>query len=463
MDRENCELTSAIKLAKSSLNEHLISKRFENSNEKIQIKNAVLFFTLASKFNLSDLNITVFRYIERCFNMIVETESFLELDFKTVSKILASSSLQIDSEVEVYNAANKWFNHNIEKRRSFASKLILKVRLSLLSEHGLNYLKNESFKNIDCLKVLKNRDNFYKNVSTYHNKSRQCNQNMFQVILCGGIDFYERKPRNQALVLDVNMNEELNYLPLMLEERYLSRAVCLKGEVYVFGGIGLERKRLKSVEKYSPVSKTWKYVCDLPDERLNFCACSFMDNIYLFGGGIYESGEVLKSCFEFNAKISKWNEVKKMCTSRKFSACAIYEENIVVSGGIGYNLNALNTVESYDVFADTWTKLPNMIVRRSLHSLVCVKGKLFAIGGGARLGANCEVFDKISNMFVIIETPRFISSSVQAVSIESRIFVFQNNTRVVLCYDVMKDEWFEDYCGATENIDRYSTVKVPFY
>ena len=65
MDRENCELTSAIKLAKSSLNEHLISKRFENSNEKIQIKNAVLFFTLASKFNLSDLNITVFRYIER--------------------------------------------------------------------------------------------------------------------------------------------------------------------------------------------------------------------------------------------------------------------------------------------------------------------------------------------------------------------------------------------------------------
>ena len=120
MNSEHCKLTAAIKLTKHSFNEHLVSEDFENFNEKLQIKNAMLFYQLAFKFNLSDLNITVFRYIERCFSMIVDTESFLELDFKTVSKILASSSLQIDSEVEVYNAANKWLNHNIKERSKFA-------------------------------------------------------------------------------------------------------------------------------------------------------------------------------------------------------------------------------------------------------------------------------------------------------------------------------------------------------
>ena len=133
-NRENCELTSAITLSKHSLNEHLISEAFENFNEKLQIKNAVLFYQLAVQFNLTNLNNTVLRYIERCFGMIVGTESFLELDINTVSKILASSSLQIDSEVEVYNAANKWLNYNIEERSKFAKQLFFKNYLNQLSE-----------------------------------------------------------------------------------------------------------------------------------------------------------------------------------------------------------------------------------------------------------------------------------------------------------------------------------------
>ena len=111
--------------------------------------------------------------------MIVETESFLGLDINTVFKILASSSLQIDSEVEVYNAANKWLNHNIEKRGNFARKLLLKVRLSFLSDHCLNYLQKESScfsENLVFLEVLKNKL-VSSNMPTIQNKSRQCNQN----------------------------------------------------------------------------------------------------------------------------------------------------------------------------------------------------------------------------------------------------------------------------------------------
>ena len=41
-----------------------------------------------------------------------------------------------------------------------------------------------------------------------------------------------------------------------------------------------------------------------------------------------------------------------MNETKSDSACAVFEENIVVSGGFD-NRNRLNTVKSYDVFADT--------------------------------------------------------------------------------------------------------------
>merc|ERR1712240_406733 len=103
-----------------------------------------------------------------------------------------------------------------------------------------------------------------------------------------------------------------------------------------------------------------------------------------------------------------------------------------------------------------------MIEERRRHSLVCIKGKLIAIGGN-RLNTNCEVFDKISNMFVTLKTPKFRSFIVTAVSIGSKILVFQNESQVVLCYDVDRDEWTEKSCKAIKNLCNYSTVTVPLY
>ena len=126
------------------------------------------------------------------------------------------------------------------------------------------------------------------------------------------------------------------------------------------------------------------------------------------------------------------------------------------------DLNRLNTVESYDVFGNIWTPMPNMIEERSSHSLVCVKSKLFATGG-ERLDTGCEVYDKTSNKFVTLEAPNFLSFQVKSVLVGSKIFVFQNDTKVVLCYDDDKDEWTEKSCKTTENIRLYSSVKIPFY
>ena len=107
--------------------------------------------------------------------------------------------------------------------------------------------------------------------------------------------------------------------------------------------------------------------------------------------------------------------------------------------------------------------MPSMIEGRSDHSLVRLKSKLFAIGGGASSNTNCEVFDKTSNMFVTLETPEFRSYKMAAVSTANKIFVLHSFTKVVLCYCFDKDEWTEKSCEAIENIAHYSSVTVPLY
>ena len=462
INREHCELTSAIKVTKHSLNKHLIFKAFKNFNEKIKIQNALLFYEIASKFNLLDTNTTVLKYIKRCFSVIVETESFLELDFNSVSKLLASSSLQIDSEVEVYNAANKWLNHNIKERSKFAKQLLLKVRLNLLSDHCLTYLKNcSSFisKNNDCFKMLKSRNIIYQNNIADHNNSRYCNQTMSNILICGGYDMGENKYLKQVKEVNGKNFKEHMRLPAMLEKRSNFKVVYLKGEVFVLGGNSSPQPRLKAVEKYSPINKIWNKVTSLPDERQSFCACAFMDKIYIFGG--FNVGE-FNSCLQLDTNNLKWKEVARMNEAKSDAACAIFEGRIVVCGGYHFR-DSLKTVESYDVFADSWKPMPSMVTSRSSHSLICVKSKLFAIGGTNDLNTNCEVFDETSNMFVELKTPKLCSYSVTAVSIGSKIFVLHNYTQVVFCYDVVKDEWSEECCEATENNNMYSSVTVPLF
>ena len=84
-----------------------------------------LYYFIANNFNMTKLGILSFSLIERCFTMLADSQSFLELDYSLVAKILLSSSLHITTEIEVFNVADLWLSQNIEKRKKFAKDLLL--------------------------------------------------------------------------------------------------------------------------------------------------------------------------------------------------------------------------------------------------------------------------------------------------------------------------------------------------
>ena len=128
----------ALNLNKLMLNED----KDLNIAEKMTNDNVLTFYSLAKQYKLATVSKSSLLCIERCFSIIIKTQNFLHLDFNLVAKVLASSELNIQTEVEIFNAVINWIKHNIEERSKYAKQLLLKVRFTLLSKPALKFISN---------------------------------------------------------------------------------------------------------------------------------------------------------------------------------------------------------------------------------------------------------------------------------------------------------------------------------
>ena len=460
---------------KLSLNENVLTKPCETIKGKLKIKNTATFHQFSKLFNLQSLHDATLSCIQRYFTMIIKTPSFSELDRTLVSKILAGSGLLITSELEVLNAANLWLNYNIEERKMFAKDVLLNVRFPLLSAQTVRCYKmllnasSTSSKNEECInllnEVLNCKESLYRNKSSSYYTNRYCDQQMFNIVVCGGYDTISQETVRNATHLRATGINTGKPLPSMVTERNFPCVICLKGRIYVFGGLDNRLRSIMSVEKYSPSTGGWKKVADMLDDRRLFCGAAFMDEIFIVGGYSRANESATGSCLRFDAK--GWKEVAGMSQARVSAACAVYGGKIVVSGGRnGDRTNpSFNTVEAYDVLPDRWSAMPSMVSGKSNHGLVVVKNKLFAIGARSE---TCEVYDDVCKKFVVFESPGIKELSHQSyylktVSVGSKIFAFQNNQPVTICYDVDKNKWSQEKCEVTNNLISFSCVKVPWF
>ena len=120
------------------------NEKIKHIDDKVTIRNISIFYNLANLYNFSSLAETTLNYIQRCYTMVVKTQSFLELSFKQVAKIFSSSELNIHSEIEVFNAAINWLKHKNEERSKYAKQLLLTVRFHLFSDCELNCVLNNT-------------------------------------------------------------------------------------------------------------------------------------------------------------------------------------------------------------------------------------------------------------------------------------------------------------------------------
>merc|ERR1712240_628900 len=161
---------------------------YKGIEEKISLHNVVALYQISDLFKTSNIRKPPILFIERCFPIISETQKFLDLDYEYVVKILSSSYLNIDSELEVFNAIVYWLGSRKE-RNTYAKHLFLKIRLTLLSVPALKFISEKMSFFIDNLAFIKetideNSKGFYSRNKKA--ESRYCNQDKFNIIVCGG-------------------------------------------------------------------------------------------------------------------------------------------------------------------------------------------------------------------------------------------------------------------------------------
>ena len=219
--------------------------------DKINIKNAAVLFSFSQLFSSSNLSKPPLHFFERCFPMLVDSSSFLELNFKNISKILSSSELNIDSEMEVFSAIFSWLGHKKE-RKIYAKDLVLKVRLSLLSDPALKliteniscFIDDSTFINdVTIEKNNKPRSKRSKNIS------RHCTHNSFNIVFSGGTlsSIYSDSVVNDVCIVEACDLKTVRKLPKLKKGRQWHEALCIKGEILVLGGVDNDLNTITSI------------------------------------------------------------------------------------------------------------------------------------------------------------------------------------------------------------------------
>ena len=473
---KDIEVILGLKLNKLLLNSNLDSIFRDYIENKISIRNVLTFYHLIDTFKVLCVSKTTFNYIERCFTMLAESLNFLELNIDLVKKVLASSHLRVTSETEVFHAADAWINYKVEERSMFSKNLLLKVRLSLIPDNALDYHLNNSLsfcKSDECVaiinKCLQNKDKKVQNKPGVKYTKRFSNQNNYIILLCGGWDYTKEKIQSKVNQIDASNFESVKALTPMNRNFAHFKGVCLKGEVYIFSGSTGEvypDTFMALFEKYSPVTNSWSKVADMCDDREDYCVCAMANKIYVVGGCYNSNNNYIEtnSCMVFDIDAKNWNEIAGMNQARRNAACVVFEEKVVVSGGDIWTENIeedglLNTVESYDYIADTWSSMPNMYSRIKDHSLVVVKNKLFVIGR-----KKFELYDNNSKCFLKVKLPKKVLKRFrEAVSFGDKIYIFNNYDNFITCYDVIKNEWSKISCQLTDNYFHYGCFLLPSY
>jgi N-acetylneuraminic acid mutarotase len=228
------------------------------------------------------------------------------------------------------------------------------------------------------------------------------------------------------------------------QQRSYHSAAVVNGKIYVMGGAGADNKPVASVHVYDPDTGTWAARADMPTARALFGASAVGGTIYAVGGTI-RGRDKLAVVEAYDTVTDSWTRKADMPTPRNALSTAVVDGKVYAIGGWGYDRpeggwesidrtatgQDFSTVEAYDPETDTWATRADMPTPRSHMTVSALGGKIYAIGGNARIVAGrsgefrplLEVYDTATNRWAPaadLPTPRGVLSSIV---IDGRIYV----------------------------------------
>ncbi len=238
--------------------------------------------------------------------------------------------------------------------------------------------------------------------------------------------------------------------------RFGTCAVVFNGEIYIMGGRDASGKVTGLVERYNPLTNTWRTEAEeLKKERENAAASTFLNTIYVMGGNSDED-EIEKKVEFFDVSEGKWEDVEELEVRRDGLSALVLNDRMYAIGGFGTEddddipAQFLNSTEYYDSGLDKWI-LDNtwqMNLSRASFTAVIFNESAFILGGFSKNGpmANVESYDPVNGV-LNRESLQVARGGFAAVVAKNYIFVLggRNPADEVLAsieyFDLEKNTW----------------------
>ncbi|XP_077294197.1 uncharacterized protein LOC143916824 [Arctopsyche grandis] len=185
-----------------------------------------------------------------------------------------------------------------------------------------------------------------------------------------------------------------------------------------------------TIESYEPEKDSWSVFARF-EQNVSDDFTPFVSNgkVFIFGGSSQInkfSDEVL--AFDLATKTKSY--LAPMGQKKKIVGVAEIDGFICVSGGMGIDYSAHNTVERYDPSTNSWTAMTPMLQKRYSHAVNVWEGKMYVAGGQADIYTelnSLEIYDPKLKSWKFGKPMQFNRQGFSIVFLDGSLFAFGGN------------------------------------
>jgi N-acetylneuraminic acid mutarotase len=171
-------------------------------------------------------------------------------------------------------------------------------------------------------------------------------------------------------------------LPPLNHPRAAAAAAVVDDEIVVVGGQA-DGKLVRQTEVFD--GEGWRDVAEIPTPRDHLGAASDRRYLYAVGGHKLTSDKNVRALERYDPVSNSWKTLKSMPTASGAVGAAYVGGRVITVGGESPT-SASDAVQAYDIQKQAWSQLPNLPSARHGVAVATLKDSLYAIGGAATAG-----------------------------------------------------------------------------
>ncbi|XP_046354968.1 kelch-like protein 24 [Haliotis rufescens] len=350
----------------------------KNFCENLSPQTCIAIWRISQAYSCTRLTEHAWNYIIDNFKSVCRSEDFLELTKEELFQIINEDNLNVENEETVCDAVLPWLEHD-RKRLADINEIFHNLRLPLMNSNYISTLLETK----PCI-----RDN------------PDCCDHLLQMQRGGH--------RQELTPAQYQMFRERNEQVLVMVDGRRQEVACFS----------LQRKKSFALAKFP-------YFAD------GKASCVLKGDIYVCGG---TSGVAENRLVKYETKRNRWVECAPLQQGRCYHELVSVGDNLYAVGGFVVNA-AVSGVEEYNIHANRWTKVGDLLLPVGGLSASSLKDTIYMFGGKKdrldRKTAVFQSFDTRTRTSAVLGNLPVNTCWSQALTIDDAIYVVSPDGNVI--------------------------------